>query len=160
MHRLSDREAQFLREAARGLQDKEIAARFGLHPKTVSNTLSSAYRKLNVSNRREAVRYLLGNDYPREAIPIPPAADAAQDRNAPTPSGEAAGGDHRAVPQISTWRSRYRYPPRIGGTLLPVILMWTVLGALVLTTVFGLFAAYHLAVQPVAERHISSKDTP
>lgn len=157
---LSERESQFLAQAAKGLQDKEIAAGFGLHPKTVSNTLSSAYRKLDVTNRRDAVRRFLGSDYPREPVPISQSVEPPHDGIAPTANGEAIGGDYREMAKRSEWGARYREPPKIGGTHLPIVIGWTVLGMFFLTIAFGFFAVYHLASRPVAEQSISSKDTP
>lgn len=57
--RLSPRELQVLRMAARGLTNTEIAAQLGLTVHAVKFHLSSIYRKLEVTNRTEAVVMLL-----------------------------------------------------------------------------------------------------
>jgi DNA-binding CsgD family transcriptional regulator len=57
---LTDREGQCLRAIAEGLSAKEAGLLMGVSAQTVSNCLSSAYRKLGIQNRgaamREAVR--------------------------------------------------------------------------------------------------------
>jgi len=58
LDRLTAREAEIVRNAALGLQDKEIAARLGLSARTVSNTLIRIYRKAGVENRLELIRLL------------------------------------------------------------------------------------------------------
>jgi DNA-binding CsgD family transcriptional regulator len=53
--RLTVREVSCLRLLEGGRKNKEIAARLGVAERTVSNTLQSAYRKLGVSRRQDAV---------------------------------------------------------------------------------------------------------
>lgn len=52
---LTSREAQALESAAQGLTNKEIAEQQFLSPRTVKNYLNSAYSKLGVHTRAEAV---------------------------------------------------------------------------------------------------------
>lgn len=52
---LSDREMEVLREAARGLPNKEIARRMGLSVRTVHTHLGNIFGKLQVGSRTEAV---------------------------------------------------------------------------------------------------------
>ncbi|HVB23879.1 MAG TPA: response regulator transcription factor [Ktedonobacteraceae bacterium] len=52
---LSDREFDVLRLAARGLLNKEIAARLGLSIRTVHSHLASIFMKMHVGSRTEAV---------------------------------------------------------------------------------------------------------
>ena len=52
---LTTREAEVLEAASRGLSNAEIAEEQFLSPRTVKNYLNSAYPKLNVHNRAEAV---------------------------------------------------------------------------------------------------------
>lgn len=52
---LSDREMDVLREAARGLANKDIARRLNLSVRTVHTHLSNIFTKLNVGSRTEAV---------------------------------------------------------------------------------------------------------
>ncbi|MGZ3583988.1 MAG: response regulator transcription factor [Ktedonobacterales bacterium] len=52
---LSDREMDVLREAARGLPNKDIARRLNLSVRTVHTHLSNIFTKLSVGSRTEAV---------------------------------------------------------------------------------------------------------
>lgn len=52
---LSERELAVLRQAARGLTNKEIAAALGISDRTVQGHLASIYGKLAVASRTEAV---------------------------------------------------------------------------------------------------------
>ena len=53
--RLTVREVSCLRLLDGGRKNKEIAASLGIAERTVSNTLQSAYRKLGVTDRQEAL---------------------------------------------------------------------------------------------------------
>ena len=53
--RLTVREVRCLVLLEEALRNKEIGARLGIAERTVSNTLQSAYRKLGVSDRQDAV---------------------------------------------------------------------------------------------------------
>lgn len=53
--RLTVREVSCLRLLEGGLKNKEIASQLGIAERTVSNTLQSAYRKLGVSQRQDAI---------------------------------------------------------------------------------------------------------
>jgi len=66
---LSPREIECVRLAGLGLEDKQIAARLGISPRTVGNHLHRAYGKLGVSDRRLAARRL-SNVYSGESILI------------------------------------------------------------------------------------------
>ncbi len=52
---LTARELEMLRAAARGLGNKQIAAELGVSPRTVQTHLTSAFAKLGVTSRTEAV---------------------------------------------------------------------------------------------------------
>jgi len=52
---LSDREMEVLREAARGLPNKDIARRLNLSVRTIHTHLGNAFNKLGVGSRTEAV---------------------------------------------------------------------------------------------------------
>lgn len=53
--RLTVQEVRVLLLLGEGLRNKEIGARLGVAERTVSNTLQSAYRKLSVTRRQDAV---------------------------------------------------------------------------------------------------------
>lgn len=53
--RLTVREVRCLLLLGEGLKNKEIGARLGIAERTVGNTLQSAYRKLGVSRRQDAL---------------------------------------------------------------------------------------------------------
>ena len=53
---LAKRELEVLRLAARGMTRGQIAYEIGVKEDTVKKHLSAAYRKLNASNRTEALR--------------------------------------------------------------------------------------------------------
>jgi DNA-binding NarL/FixJ family response regulator len=53
---LSMRERQVLNHLSRGLTNKEIAELLGLHVKTIKFYLSALFKKLNVTNRVQAMK--------------------------------------------------------------------------------------------------------
>ncbi len=55
--KLSPREREVLEHAAKGLRNKDIAAKLYMSVRTVEGHLSSIYDKLNVSSRTQAVLY-------------------------------------------------------------------------------------------------------
>jgi DNA-binding CsgD family transcriptional regulator len=57
--RLTERERRVLEEAAQGKTNKEIARALGVSVPTVAFHLGNAFRKLGVSNRKDAVRKYL-----------------------------------------------------------------------------------------------------
>jgi two-component system response regulator DesR len=59
---LSEREIEILRMAKRGLPNPQIARALHLSPGTVRNHLSSAYRKLGVHTRHEALQVAADRD--------------------------------------------------------------------------------------------------
>jgi len=56
---LSDREIEILRLVVQGMGNQDIASQLHVTEKTVSNYLSSLYRKLDVNNRTQAALYAL-----------------------------------------------------------------------------------------------------
>ncbi len=57
MEQLTDREQEVLREVARGSTNREIAQRLYISENTVKNHIHSILKKLNLSNRRELMRF-------------------------------------------------------------------------------------------------------
>ncbi|MBU4195129.1 MAG: helix-turn-helix transcriptional regulator [Alphaproteobacteria bacterium] len=110
---LSPREIECVRLAGLGLEDKEIAARLGISPRTVGNHLHRAYVKLKVSDRRLAARRL-SNGYSGEPILIPePAEDGLVD------AASAGQSDDDGPVVRSAWS--LPAPPRGVGARLAVI---------------------------------------
>lgn len=64
---LTDRELTILKALTRGLSNKQISQENWITEQTVKFHLSNIYRKLDVSNRAEAVRYALQNGLGGEA---------------------------------------------------------------------------------------------
>jgi DNA-binding CsgD family transcriptional regulator len=90
---LSPREIECVRLAGLGLEDKEIAARLGISPRTVGNHLHRAYGKLGVSDRRLAARRL-SNGYSGQPILI---SDSGEDRSVDQASAGQPDDDGPAV---------------------------------------------------------------
>lgn len=59
---LSEREVEVLRHVARGLTDKEVAAKLGISHRTVHHHNKHAYDKIGVSTRSAAALFLIEND--------------------------------------------------------------------------------------------------
>jgi len=75
-HALSPRERDILMRIARGLRTAEVAQELSLAPSTVKRYLSSAYSKLGVGSRNEALEVLAGSgdgglERPASGFPIP-----------------------------------------------------------------------------------------
>lgn len=56
---LTDRETEILRQVAKGLTSRQIAARLTISHRTVDNHIGAALRKLQLGNRVELARYAL-----------------------------------------------------------------------------------------------------
>lgn len=57
MEQLTERELEVLREVAKGSTNREIAQRLFISENTVKNHIHSILKKLNLSNRRELMRF-------------------------------------------------------------------------------------------------------
>lgn len=57
--KLTDRQLQMLAMVATGASNREIADKLVLAVSTVANTLRAVYRKINVRNRVQAVKWLM-----------------------------------------------------------------------------------------------------
>jgi DNA-binding NarL/FixJ family response regulator len=62
VHGLKDREIDIIREIARGMSDKEIAAKLYVSESTVKNHLRAVYYKLKIRNRAQAAAFVIKND--------------------------------------------------------------------------------------------------
>ena len=79
--RLSERQRQCLRAAARGYSSKEIARQLGLSPSTVNNHIESAKKLVDAADRGEVARALVdfetGHKMPSDPQGLFIAANAA-----------------------------------------------------------------------------------
>jgi DNA-binding NarL/FixJ family response regulator len=76
---LTHREIKILSEVARGLGDKEIAAKMFLSESTIKSHLRNVYRRLKVQNRAQATAYALQNGLLAEhGLTIPAANGSAK----------------------------------------------------------------------------------
>lgn len=148
MSRLTGQEVKFLEAAAEGLRNKQIAARFGVAEATVSNTLSSAYRKMGVTNRRDAAAEYRRNwsETGRKTSVAAPIVTASHRRVV-----EERWSVHGASLKLVTdWLyaayldlGSLRTPPRWFGSRLGPITAWALLWVLafgVLATIFQIGA--------------------
>jgi DNA-binding CsgD family transcriptional regulator len=110
---LSPREMECVRLAGMGLEDKEIAARLGISPRTVGNHLHRAYAKLGVSDRKLAARRL-SSDYSGQAILIPEPSQAGL-----VDAASAGQPDDDSSASSTSWS--LPPPPRGAGSRLAVI---------------------------------------
>lgn len=94
---LTPREEECVRLAGQGLEDKEIAARLNLAPRTVGNHLHRAYAKLGVSDRKVAAQRL-SNDHSGSSILIPNPPSIP-----PDDATSAGQSDDGASDQTTTW---------------------------------------------------------
>lgn len=150
--RLTQREIQCVLLAGEGLSDKEIALRLrpagrGMSHKTVSNHLSSAFRKLGVTNRADAAA-LVSRNYPLSPIPMasPQRSVLAEDVPAGShadPRDSHVGLLYRPYLAMGAWRT----PPRIAGSRLPVILVWALTGVVAISAALGLITVFGSANQ-------------
>ncbi|NBB64389.1 LuxR family transcriptional regulator [Pseudomonas sp. ODNR1LW] len=127
---LSPREIECVRLAGLGLEDKEIAARLGISPRTVGNHLHRAYGKLGVSDRRLAARRL-SNDYSGQTILI---SDPTQ--HMPSAVASAGQSDDDGSQVRTAWL--LPAPPRGVGARLAVIIAGA---AVALLLVLGIVTA-------------------
>ncbi|PQZ79650.1 helix-turn-helix transcriptional regulator [Brevundimonas sp. MYb46] len=125
MPKLTQRELEVVQLAGLRLGDKEIAQRLDLSPRTVQNHLHRAYEKLGVSDRLQAARRLSEN-YSGEILPLsepvsiePVAAVSA----ASSPMLE--NGTRRSLYERYVALDGWRRPRKLGGSLLWLILAWS-----------------------------------
>lgn len=126
MQPLTDRQLQCLRLSAT-MTDKEIARHLGLSPHTVSLHIREANRRLGVGDRRSARRALAEHPlYARSAMEPPPEPLPHRDVAASLPMdrGDGRRPGRRSLYDRYAALGRWRTPPRIGGSRLPVIIIW------------------------------------
>ncbi|WOI61886.1 helix-turn-helix transcriptional regulator [Streptomyces fradiae] len=90
--RLTDREREAVELLLTGASNRVIARRMDLSERTVKNHLQSAYRKLRVRSRAEAILKLLGRaGLRRPATPPRPRGDTRSPLPPPRPGGDPPG---------------------------------------------------------------------
>lgn len=153
-NRLTRSQLQCVRLAGEGLTDKAIARQLKISHRTVQTHLREAYERLGVNDRRtayEAVRRKYGE------LPIPISEAEASG------SGDGAAAVSQADPErgespvsqlaYAAFLSvrRLGRPRRLGGSLLPMIMVWSLLGLLLLIVVVALSNALIGSANVLAE---------
>lgn len=125
MPKLTQRELEVVQLAGLRLGDKEIAQKLGLSPRTVQNHLHRAYEKLGVSDRLQAARRL-SESYSGEPLPLSGAAliEPVTAVSA-APSSAFGGGTRRSLYERYAALDGWRRPRKLGGSLLWLILAWS-----------------------------------
>lgn len=124
--KLTPRELEIVQLAGLRLGDKEIAQQLNLSPRTVQNHLHRAYEKLGVSDRLQAARRLSdlysGGSLPLSgAAPVGPMEPVSA---APSPALES-GKMRRSLYERYVALDGWRRPRKLGGSLLWLILSWS-----------------------------------
>lgn len=151
--KLSPRELSVLRLAGRRLSNDQIAAELKVSSRTVANHLQHAFDKLGVRDRRSA--WLMVIRDPEYGISMGEPPDLGIAGDAPQIAGAEqvrASGLERAYAALGSWRR----PKRIGGSLLPIIVVWWVLAMLVITIGLGIYTSLIGVGQLAAQRHYNS----
>ena len=144
---LTPRQRQCL-EMSATMSDKEIAKVLGLSPHTVSQHIRDARGVLGAATRREARRALTPNLLPAsEGIPAAPIVMPDQRVDADTPTVADNEGSGRARFALYDRLGRWQKPPRILGSVSPLILVLTLLILLVMGGGLALLKLFFEAVQ-------------
>lgn len=146
---LSPRQLQCLQMSAT-MSDKEIAKALGISPHTVSQHIRDARVVLGAGSRREARRSLTSNALPSsEGIPETPEVTPDQGVDADTLTVADNVGSGRERFALYDRLGRWRKPPRILGSVSPLILLLALLVLLVLGGGLALLKLFFEAVQLV-----------
>lgn len=123
--KLTQRELEIVQLAGQRLGDKEIAQQLNLSPRTVQNHLHRAYEKLGVSDRLQAARRL-SDFYSGESIPLVAASPVASLKAvSAAPSALGGGKARRSLYERYAALDGWRRPRKLGGSLLWLILGWS-----------------------------------
>ena len=153
--RLTRSQLRCVQLAGDGLSDKEIALRLQISHRTVQDHMQAAYRRLGVTDRWAAVE-AARTKYGEVPVPISSEAGRTPDR-----SGDAISidGPRQSDGPISAllmtaYFALYRVgrPRRAAGSLLPMILVWSLLGLILLGTVLVLANALIGSANELAAR--------
>lgn len=150
---LTPREIECLRLVLERLTDQQIADRLGISKSRVSNSLGAAYRKLDIHDRMRAASKA-GILYPGITMPGAAAVETRSPELAPTDGPHPpTDGETTSVPWLlAPYRRMRRTPPRLFGSLLPMILGWTLLGLVILAVFVGLLNVVVGSGDPYARR--------
>lgn len=112
--------------AGQRLGDKEIAQQLDLSPRTVQNHLHRAYEKLGVSDRLQAARRLSdlysGGLIPISGpAPVEPSAPVSAAPSTVRGDGKTRWSLYERYVALDSWRR----PRKLGGSLLWLILAWS-----------------------------------
>lgn len=154
-NRLTRSQLQCVRLAGEGLTDKEIARRLDVSHRTVQAHMAEAYERLGVNDRRTAYE-VVRREYGELPIPISEAGARAVD-------GPAAAVSHADSERGESPASQLAYaaflsarrlgrPRRVGGSLLPMIMIWSLIGLLLLIVVVALSNALVGSANVLAEQ--------
>ncbi len=109
---LSEREMDVLREAARGLPNKDIAKRLNLSVRTIHTHLGNAFNKLGVGSRTEAVLLALRRGWiALDETELPPGMTTTSNSAASSSSAGAAGSASASDFQPRPFPARPRASP-------------------------------------------------
>lgn len=125
---LSDRQAQCLALASKGMTSKEIGREIGISPSTVDNHLRVVAAKLQVGNRREAIRKLKVSQDATEALILD-----APDRPSPPSSATKMG----LFPLLGGSANTLPTTTRL-GMVVRIALAGTMALAAIVTTISGI----------------------
>jgi len=146
---LSPRQLQCLKMSAT-MSDKEIAKVLGISPHTVSQHIRDARAVLGAGSRREARRSLTSNALPgSEGISEIP--ELSPDRGVDAATLTVADNDGSGRGRFAFYGrlGRWQKPPRILGSVSPLILLLALLILLVLGGGLALLKLFFEAVQLV-----------
>lgn len=111
--------------AGQRLGDKEIAQALGLSPRTVQNHLHRAYEKMGVSDRLQAARQL--SDY-HSGQSQPLLQDVTKDTDEEVlPTSRTALISKPDGAGLKSLLKGWQKPPRLGGSLLWLIMGWALI---------------------------------
>lgn len=139
--RLTRSQLRCVQLAGEGLSDKQIALRLQISHRTVQDHLQAAFKRLGVADRWSAVE-AVRMYYGETPVPIAPitavtshgSGDAISNhepRRGEGPLSAILMTAYRALHHVGRTR-------RVGGSLLPMIVVWALLGLILLGTVLAL----------------------
>lgn len=126
--RLTPRQTECLRLSAT-LHDQQIAQRLGISVHTVRQHIDEAKSRLGVQDRKAARRLLpqdAGGDLDGMASSGPPPSHEPIEEPLPAVHDDGKVED-RSLYGLYLGLGRWRQPPRIGGSRLPLIVLWALL---------------------------------